>query len=452
MASQAHVREWDDKMIHSVYEKLLALRKPIRVALAGAGEFGREMATQISHIRNMELSAISDLDCEKAKKVFLDAGIYENDIIFTDSVSKASELIRKGRHVILENALDLPKLPVDAICDVTGSPVFGAELAFRSIDAGKHTVIINIESDVGVGAILRRKADAAGVVYTEADGDQPSLIKGLYDHALVLGMNVKVAGKWTTIHPEEFWDTMDGRVNAGYMDGSKNQVEMCCVANMLGFKPDIRGMHKPALKLNEIADAFTLIEEGGILSDNKVVDVVNCLSRDGKTRVESVLGGGVFIIASSENKVFNEVIQAKGIIHSKNGKNALIYRPYHLVGIEAPMSIIKAVLYNEPTAAPLETPVADVISIAKTDLKAGASLDGIGGITVRGEIETVECTRNNNYLPLCLAEGVKINRDIPKGTPLTYDMLEKDGDSFIWKLRKEQDLETAVNFMSTVSI
>ena len=28
---------------------------------------------------------------------------------------------------------------------------------------------------------------------------------------------------------------------------------------------------------------------------------------------------------------------------------------------------------------------------------------------------------------------------IPKGTELTYDMLEKDGESFIWKLRKLQD-------------
>ena len=429
-------------MINTIQKRLENLSQPIKVGIAGAGEFSLEMITQIGYMKNIEVSAIGDINPETAVKAFKAAGYGDDDIIVATSVTQAKNYMDMGKRIVFEDGLSLCELPVDAVCDVTGDPCFGAEFGYKAIENGKHTIVVNIESDVVVGPILKRLADSAGVVYTEGDGDQPSLIKGLYDWANVLGLDVTVAGKWTTIRPEEFYNQGEKRTDIGYNDGSKNQVEMCCVANMTGFVPDITGMHKPSLKLTEIVDTFALKENGGILNQNGVIDVVNCLSPDGNSVVEPLLGGGVFIIINSENPQVHHAIRYKGFLGSPDKKSALIYRPYHFVGIETPMSILKAVLYNEPTGAMLHTPVADVISIAKKDLKPGEVLDGIGGMTVRGVVERSDIARRRNLLPLGLAEKVRVKSFIPKGTELTYDMLEKEGDTFIWKLRKLQDSVT----------
>lgn len=426
-------------MINTIQKRLGNLSKPIKVGVAGAGEFSVELITQISYMKNIEVYAIGDINPETAVKAFKSAGYGDDDIVIAESVSQAKTYMDMGKRIVFEDALSLCELPVDVLCDITGDPCFGAEFGYKAIENGKHTVVINIESDVVVGPILKRLADSAGVVYTEGDGDQPSLIKGLYDWANVLGLDITVAGKWTTIHTEEFYNEGKKRTSIGYNDGSKNQVEMCCVANMTGLVPDIQGMHKPSLKLTEIINSFSLKEHGGILNGNGVVDVVNCLSADGNSVVEPLLGGGVFIIINSENSQVHHAVKSKGFLGSSDGKRALIYRPYHFVGIETPMSILKAVLYNEPTGAMLPTPVADVIAVAKKDLYPGEVLDGIGGFTVRGVIEKADIAKQKRRLPLGLAEKVCVNSFIPKGTELTYDMLEKDGETFIWKLRKLQD-------------
>ena len=425
--------------MNNIVTKLHSLTKPIRVGIAGAGEFGIEMITQGTYIRNFEVSCVCDLEVNRAKAAYIEAGYSADDIVFAATATQANALIEKGKRVITDNAFEMIKANIDAVCDVTGAPYFGAEFAYKAIDEGKHVIVVNIESDVGVGAILSRHAKSRGVVYTEGDGDQPSLIKGLYEWCETLGIEVVTAGKWTTMFPEELQPKGEGRVDSGYFDGSKNQVEMCCVANMTGLIPDIRGMHRPSLTLTEIVDTLIPKSHGGMLSQKGVIDVVNCLSPDGKTRIEPLLGGGVFVVGACDNPRFSHVIKTKNVLHSKDGKHALLYRPYHLVGIEAPMSIIKAVLYNEATGAPLPTPVADVFAISKVPLKAGTKLDGIGGKTMRGEVDTVATVKAQNLLPLCLAEDVTLNRDIPANTPLTYDMLKNPGKSFMWQLRKKQD-------------
>ena len=109
------------------------------------------------------------------------------------------------------------------------------------------------------------------------------------------------------------------------------------------------------------------------------------------------------------------------------------------MAVEAPISIAKAALYGQPTGTPLPTPVADVITVAKRNLKAGEVLDGGGGYTVNGLIEKAEIARAENLLPLGLAYGVKLTRDVSQGEAISYDMVELDEDSFVLKLRRLQD-------------
>lgn len=424
----------------SLWEKLYALQKPIRVGIAGGGEFASEIVAQCAQMHNMEVCVIADLLVEKAKSAFVAAGYALEDIIYTDNFKQAIQSIEAGKRVVTQDALMISKLPVDAICDVTGDPAFGAEYACSGIDNGKHVVVVNIESDAGIGSILRRRADSAGVVYTEADGDQPSLIKALYDFCLCLGIQVEVAGKWTHQRPWSPDMPSRGRVDAGFLDGSKNQVEMCCVANMTGLIPDVRGLHLPSLALHDILPALCPQEEGGMLSHSGVVETVNCLTSDGLTEIESNLGGGVFVIANGGHNVFRQVARTKGFIHSADGNRVLLYRPYHFVGIETPMTILRAVLYGEPTASPMRTPCADVISIAKRDLMPGTRLDGIGGANVRGEIVTREQAFSANALPLVLAQDVTVNRHIHCGEIISYNDLTAHIDNLLWRLRAQQDL------------
>jgi predicted homoserine dehydrogenase-like protein len=423
---------------HGMYERLLALEKPITVGIAGAGEFASQIVSQSARMQNMEVLWIADLKPEAGKQAFLQAGYPEEDIAFADSVPKAVRLTQAGKRVVLDDGLLLPLMPADVLCDVTGDPKFGAQYACNAIENGKHMVVVNIESDCGVGAALRRKADANKVVYTEADGDQPSLIKGMFDWARCLGLEVETLGKWTCLNSREGDSGPYNRVKEGFLDGSKNQVEMCCVANMTGFTPDVRGMHMPAVGLTDIPDVLCAKDHGGIFGGSQVVDVVNFFDAGGKN-IDRHLHGGVFIIIRADHDILRNVIGAKEFIVSRDGRRALLYRPFHFVGIEAPMSVLRAVLYGEATASPLPVPAADVIAIAKRDLSVGDMLDGIGGQTVRGEIERRDTAEKDGLLPLILAQDIRLKAPVKRGEPLTYSMAEKPDNSFLWQLRQNQD-------------
>ena len=109
------------------------------------------------------------------------------------------------------------------------------------------------------------------------------------------------------------------------------------------------------------------------------------------------------------------------------------------MAVEAPISIVKAVLYGKAIGSPLATPVTEVITVAKRDLKRGELLDGSGGYTVNGLIERVEIARQSGFLPLGLAYDVKLKQDVSQGTVITYEMVTLNQDSFVLKLRRLQD-------------
>lgn len=424
----------------SMKKRLLSRETPIKVGVAGAGEFSIELISQVSRITNMEISVVTDIDVQQGIIAFKLAGYSHDDIIVAETFSQAAAALEKGKRVVCQDAMLMNKLPIDVVCDITGNPIFGAQFAYSAIENRKHVIVVNIESDVVVGSILRRMADKAGVVYTEGDGDQPSLIKGLYDYATILGLEVTAAGKWTSTPADPDQPCNGKRSDRGYADGSKNQVEMCCVANMTGLLPDIRGLHLPARGLQDILSTLCPTHEGGILSQDGVIEAINCVDHSTGKVVEPLLGGGIFIVVKTDNPYAKHAIRYKGFVHNNDYSRALLYRPYHFVGIETPISIMKAVLYGEATGAVRETPVADVVAVAKKDLLPGEMLDGIGGLAVRGVVDKVSNT--TGMLPLGLAENVTVKDFVPRGTILAYDMLTSEGTDFIWKLRKIQDTYT----------
>ena len=168
----------------------------INIGLVGAGQMGRGLVTQGLQMKGMNIPIIANRTIEKAKKALISAGVNSEDIYVTNTMSEAEEAIRRGKYVVTEDFELVTKiLPVDVVIEATGVPEIGAQTALKSIYNGKHIVMLNVETDVTVGPILKHMADSAGVVYTVSAGDEPGAIKELYDFADAVGFEVVAVGK-----------------------------------------------------------------------------------------------------------------------------------------------------------------------------------------------------------------------------------------------------------------
>ena len=181
-----------------------------------------------------------------------------------------------------------------------------------------------------------------------------------------------------------------------------------------------------------------MVEEGGLLSQRGVIELANSVAEDGKTRLANPLGMGVFVVVRSEHPFTIEDLATYDLHPGGDGKNFLLYRPYHLVAVEAPITIAKVALYGLPTGAPRSIPTADVIAVAKRDLKAGETLDGGGGYTVLGQSEKATVAHQEGLLPLGLAGGAVLKQDVQQGDAIGYAMVDLQ-DSLALQLRRDQD-------------
>lgn len=411
--------------------------KPVQVGLVGAGQMGRGMVAQIQQMKGMEVAAVCDILPENAAAAYLNAGIPADRIERCNRLSQASTAVEKGRWVATEYAEIVLNLPmVDVVIDATGVPETGAKVAYHAIQNGKHIVMLNVEADVTVGPILNKLAQSSGVVYTGAAGDEPAAIMELHDFAAAIGFEIIALGKGKnnpmrldanpdTVKEEAKAKGANPKMLASFQDGTKTMVEMNCVANATGFVPDRAGMHGPSATLEELSRVFTLKEDGGILSRRGVVDYVKGVAP------------GVFAVVTSEQE---EVRREMQYLKMGDGPHFTLYRPFHLTSLETPLSAARAVMLGEPTIAPLGAPVAETVAVAKKELAAGQYLDGIGGYTFYGQLQTLEDAKKANALPVGLIDSrTKLKRDVRQGDVLTYDDVLLNDGSFIVHLRRLQD-------------
>jgi predicted homoserine dehydrogenase-like protein len=114
------------------------------------------------------------------------------------------------------------------------------------------------------------------------------------------------------------------------------------------------------------------------------------------------------------------------------------YTPYHLCHFEVPTTIARAVLFGDATIAPLGPPLVEVIATAKRHLRAGEVLDGLGFYMTYGQCENADIVHSQNLLPIGVAEGCRLRRDIPQDQVLTYADVEVPAGRLCDKLRAEQ--------------
>ncbi len=424
-------------LVDRALEKREQQGNPIRVAMVGAGFMARGITLQIVNVvRGMRLVAISNRRLEEARRAYREAGI--EDVLAVDSTLQLEQAIARGRCAITDNALLLAEAGgIDAIVEVTGSIEFAASVVLRAIEFGKHVVMMNAELDGTLGPILKVYADGAGVVLTNADGDQPGVILNLYRFVKGIGVRPVLCGNIKGLHDpyrnpttqQEFakkWGQKPHMVTS-FADGTKISFEQAIVANATGMRVARRGMFGPTVPPGtHIREAIGLYPQQVLLNGPGIVDYV----------VGAEPSPGVFVLGTHDHPV------QKHYLHLyKLGPGPLycFYTPYHLCHFEVPFTVARAVLFGDATIAPLGGPCVDVIAVAKKDLRAGEVLDGIGFYMTYGVAENSEVVQQQRLLPMGLAEGCRLKRDIPKDQALSYDDVEIPPGRLCDRLRAEQD-------------
>ena len=147
-------------------------------------------------------------------------------------------------------------------------------------------------------------------------------------------------------------------------------------------------------------------------------------------------GPGVYVIG-----YYDDPRQQHYFRYYKMGDGPLysFYTPYHLCHVEVPLSAARVALLRDAVIAPQGAPVVDVITLAKTDLKAGQTLDGIGWYMTYGQCENSNVVREQNLLPMGLAEGCVLKHDVSRDHPLTYDDVILPEGRLCDRLRAEQN-------------
>ncbi|WP_414575275.1 NAD(P)H-dependent oxidoreductase [Anabaena sp. CCY 9402-a] len=412
-----------------------AAGNPVRVGMIGAGFMGRGIANQIiNSVPGMELVAIFNRSIDQAQRAYQEAGIDEIHIV--NSVGELESAIAHGQYAITEDAkLICQAEGIDAIIEVTGAVEFGAHIVMEAIAHRKHIIMMNAELDGTVGCILKVYADKAGVILSACDGDQPGVEMNLYRFVKSIGLTPLLCGNIKGLQdPYRNPTTQEGfakrwgqkaHMVTSFADGTKISFEQAIVANATGMKVAKRGMlgydytgHVD--EMTNMYDVEQLKELGGI------VDYV----------VGAKPGPGVFVFATHDDPKQQHYLNLY-----KLGEGPLysFYTPYHLCHFEVPLSVARAVLFQDAVMSPLGEPIVDVVATAKIDLKAGETLDGIGYYMTYGQCENSPIVQQQNLLPMGLAEGCRLKRDIPKDQVLTYDDVELPEGRLCDQLRAEQN-------------
>jgi len=322
---------------------------------------------------------------------------------------------------------------IDVLLEVTGTVEAAAGVVLDAFSHGKHVVLVNAELDSLIGPILKVKADAAGVVVTHTDGDEPGVAMTLLRYLRTLGLTPVAAGNIkgmvdyyrTPETQRAFAEKHDQDVKkvTSFADSTKLSMEATVISNATGFHVGRRGMYGPPCGyVREIANLLpaTQMLETGL--------------------VDYALGAaphtGAFVVIHEDSP-----LKKVQLAYYKLGDGPfyVFYTPFHLPHLQIASTIGRAVIHRDPTVAPIAGPVCEVVTVAKREVKAGERLDGIGGFCSYGLIDNVSAARGMSALPIGLSEGRRLRRDVAKDEVLSFDDVDGIPGGIVEKLWQEQN-------------
>lgn len=410
-----------------------AAGRPIQVAMLGAGVTGRSVALQLlTPAPGIRLAAICNRSLDNAARAFAEAGAPSPRA--ASSARALDGIIGRGGFAITDDPGVICEAgEIDLVLEATGTIEYAAEVVTRAIAAGKHVVLLNAELDSLLGPLFKARADAAGVVFTDSDGEEPGVAMTLLRYLRAIGLRPVAAGnlKGMVDHyrtpetqrgfAEKFG--MDPRKATSFADATKLSMESTILANASGFRVARRGMYGPACAhVNEIAGLLPaeMMLAGGL--------------------VDYALGAapytGAFVVVHEANPA-----KRTHLAYCKLGDGPfyVFYTPFHLPHVQVASSIGRAVVLGDPTVAPSGGPVCEVVTIAKRDLGAGEVLDGVGGFCAYGLIENAAAARQQDALPIGLSEGSRLLRAVRKDALIRLADVERPSGRLADRLWEEQN-------------
>lgn len=420
-----------------IIDKLLEARqragRPVRVGLWGAGEMAQGMVNQImQYTPGMEVSVIANRTLSKAQQAYAYTGHVAREC---GSRAALQACLDAGQLAVVEDGALLCEVDgLDLLVECTGTIHYAAGLVMKAIEHGRNVLLFNPEVDALIGPILKVYADRAGVLLSGCSGDQPGCILDLYRFVQGMGLTPLLCGNIKGLQDyyrnpttqagfAAQWHLTPEMVTS-FADGTKISIEQATVANATGMGVARRGMY-------------------GYRHDGHVDDMTSWYDIEELKRLGGIVdyvvgpkpGPGVFVYATTDDAKSKHYLA-----YGKLGPGPLysFYQPYHLIYAEIPHSIARLVLLQDVTMAPLGAPVVEVITLAKTPLEAGHRLDGLGGYDTYGQCENALTARQENLLPVGLAEGCTLRRAVERDQPLTFDDVILPEDNLVQRLWQEQ--------------
>ncbi len=444
-------------------------------AVIGTGQYGTAVVTQQFSVRGIRVRIVADIDAKKAQNAYLAAGLPEKEIAYAADEKAAAALLKTGKYVYTDDANAVFAAHPDVLCDCTGNPEASARIALAALDRGVNLVAVGKEADSAVGAILRKKFAEKGLVYTAADGDQHGLLIQLVKWARASGLTVIAAGKsrdgelvWNeAAHTVRLWDfTADvtgreevlrplaGNAAKGLAArkaalaplpsaGGYDYCELAIAANGTGLSPACPELVQAPLRISEIASVYCKREHGGILERGGIIDMVQCLRRED----DFGMGGGVYVVVRAENGYSQSILADKGPSNADHSA-CLLFRPYHLCGVETPNTLIRAargldgtdgLIFGLECEMPPYRQAWDVVRTAKRDIAAGEIFAGDHGDMFDTLILPARTRGPLAPVPAHMLTGNAAAKTIRKGELITYEHVTPPDDSLLWALREEQE-------------
>lgn len=407
---------------------------PVKVALVGAGFMGRGFVNQVvNSVQGMEIAAIVNRTAANAERAYREAGVEQWAVCETaDEVTSA---VSRGIPVITSSYQAVAQAEgIDCVVEATGAVEYGAHVVLAAVEGGKHVVLLNAEVDATVGAVLRQRAEAAGVIVSGCDGDQPGVEVNLYRFVKGIGLTPLVCGNIKGLHDPyrnpttqqafaQRWG-QDPHMVTSFADGTKISFEQAIVANATGMTVERRGM-RGADHAGHVDELTTQFDVEALKASGGVVDYV----------VGAKPGPGVYVLATHDDPKQRHYLDLY-----KLGEGPLysFYTPYHLCHFEVPTTVARAVLFGDAALQPAGPPTVEVLAVAKRDLTAGQALDGLGGYDTYGVAERADVTARDALLPIGVAEGCVLVRDVAKDQVLTYADVRLPQGRLVDRLREEQ--------------
>ena len=395
------------------------LTEPAGVVLTGLGAMGQGLLYQIARTRGLKCLAVAELQIERAGSFIRTLGLPFERVSNRTQLNSAVE---RGLLALTDDGALAVVAPRAKVL-IESTNVIREALGFcrQALDHGLHLVMMNAEADLLFGPLLMTQARKAGLVYTSCDGDQPGVVKRLYDEAVLWGLEPVLLGNIkgfldrysnpVKIRPEADKRRLDYRMCTAYTDGSKLNIEAALMANACGARTPVVGMHGPrAAHVRDVPQRFDL----------------DSLRAQGVPTVDYILGaepdGGVFLVGHCDHPYQRRMLKYYKL---GDGPYYTLVRPMHLCHVEAMRGVFEA-LAGFSLMEPVYGFRTNVFAFAKRELAAGEVLDGLGGHSVYGLIENCDPAVAPSGLPVCLAQDVRLKRSIGRDQAIGLADVEWD--------------------------